>query len=205
MHFKRRASARLAQVGMLIAVGAAALLGCRSSSNRPVTSSPGGDQIPQRGDRALASIARFELTRRGSAERYPLLAVRLTFDDGSGERVIPGDVLAIPRYQWAYLPNAGAYPTASSGSMRVRLVLSAFPTAQDTLASTELELPLQPDWVWTVSAHIRAASDSSDFWTLKGSMKKAIVPIRDRSGADTGDVLQLTASGSRPSEKGMVP
>jgi hypothetical protein len=78
----------------------------------------------------------FGFVKRSAVDVQP--GVSITFDDGSGVTTFD---LTRP---WP------TFETRNAGTLRVRVVMGA----PDTIAVGELELPLQKDWHWSISAYL---------------------------------------------------
>ena len=180
---------RLAVLASLITAG----VGCRSHGAQIVEQTGAGNAVAR---------VRFHLHRTGTAERHPLSSVVLYFDDGRGQRMVPGEVMGVPPNLQRFMPDSGHFATLSTGTMHVRAVLLSRTNRLDTLAVASTSVPLQSDWLWTISVTIGTPSGLPGFSASRLDTSTS-VPVRDSLGRATGEQLVLRANGnswSRPVE-----
>ena len=133
-------------------------VGCsQSQAASRIRSSTDSDSIAQSqsSDSARAS---FVLHRIGASSRIPVSSAKLWFDDGSGERLIPGEIMGLDVTWQDNLPNGGYYPTATTGQMRIRAVLSGDAQGRDTLAVASMTVPLSRDTQWSIAMIVRPSA-----------------------------------------------
>jgi hypothetical protein len=118
-------------------------------------------------------------------------ALTVRYDDGFGERVVPGSEFNTMRFG---TPNAGPFATRNEGTLRVRVAV----VHGDTLGTGELSLPIRKDWIWGVSVHL---ANSDPTRTCFGCMGARAFPFRGRAQGIAADSLYLVWGGnylSRP-------
>jgi hypothetical protein len=155
------------------------------------------DAALEQGDSARAT---FRFTRGQATGTYPSQFVHLWFDDGTGERYVPGEILAIDPIHYRYLRNDGRHVVGTKGQMQVRVLVTGSANLADTVGAATLTLALQPDWLWVVKATI-AEADGRKSAAMIFPDSTVATPVRGRDGRSTGDVLYLSAAGaslSRP-------
>lgn len=185
---------RLALLGVLLTLlGACTQAGTHTS----IPLANGRSALPNRADSARAT---FFLAFSPTANTYLPQFVHLWFDDGSDERYVPGEVLALDRMHHRYLADGGRHPVAVSGRLQVRVLVTRSSSLADTAGATSLSLALRPDWLWQVGVRI-AEDDGSRRGAMTFSDSSVSVPLRGQDGRLSGDRLFLSAVGaslSRP-------
>jgi hypothetical protein len=132
-------------------------LGCSPRVAQPPGAPPaagGSERLRPSTDSARVS---FQLVHSDDSKRFPIEGVALWFNDGSGERMVPGPVLAVGGSDRPYMPNQGYYPTATTGRLRLRVQLLDRRDRRrgiDTLAVAELSVPLAPDTEWNIGVYV---------------------------------------------------
>lgn len=131
----------------------------------------------------------------GASRVYGRESVRASFGDGDQRQEIPGMVLWMASQgKMGQLPNSGIYPTDSSGSLPVRIVVvdtSSLKPFENPIGWTYFELPLKPHWVWWITSTISPRRD------IKLDEIMAGPPARSAAVAlEGGDSLYVTAYGS---------
>lgn len=117
-----------------------------------------------------------------------------SFGEGQRRQEVPGLVLWTASVgQMGYLPNFGIYPTDSSGSLPVRIIVvdtSSLNPLEHPIGSARLELPLKPHWVWWVTSIISPRRDRElDELRVGPPARSAAIAL------PRGDSLYVTAYG----------
>jgi hypothetical protein len=131
----------------------------------------------------------------GNEPAYGREAVSASFGEGRQRQDVPGFVLWLASVgKMGGLPNYGIYPTDSSGSLPVKIVVvdtSALNPLAQPMGSAKLELPLRRHWVWWVSSTIAPRRDREGDEVIVGPPAHYAV-----TALPGGDSLYVTVYGS---------
>lgn len=145
--------------------------------------------------RQLSRVS-FRFDQVSGTQQYHPFGVHAWYDDGRGERHLPGRIISLPPDMYPYLADSGRYPTLAEGVLRTRAELIGYGSSSVGTAKLELALPLASDRLWTVRIVIARENQSIDDIAALRPTLSTSAPILGADGRPVGDVMHILATAS---------